>query len=294
MSSPEIYPPPDFISPPERVVSLVPSLTESMFDLGFGKALVGITDYCVHPAEKLVNLPRLGGPKNPDVSAILALKPDLILANQEENTPAVIESLESAGIVVWLSFPKTVAEAMTVLWNLAGIFKDPVALARLKTLEMSVSWLESTVEETPGLRYFCPIWQGESGAGQRWWMSFNRHTYAHDVLRLAGGANVFADRERRYPLEADLGLAEPRAAGERDTRYPRVTREEIVSAEPEVILLPSEPFAFTQADLEEIQWVFPDTPAVRRGGVHLVDGSLLTWHGTRLGLALQELPGYFS
>ena len=87
-----------FIEAPKRVVSLVPSMTESMFSLGFDQALVGITDYCIYPEGALQHLPRLGGPKNPDLSRILNLHPDLVLANQEENTPQTVHGLEAAGI----------------------------------------------------------------------------------------------------------------------------------------------------------------------------------------------------
>ncbi|MFU8771696.1 MAG: helical backbone metal receptor, partial [Anaerolineales bacterium] len=82
-------------SPPKRVVSLVPSMTESLFDLGFGDAVVGITDFCVHPAEHLAGIRRIGGPKKPRLDEIIGLNPDLVLANQEENTPNTVKALES-------------------------------------------------------------------------------------------------------------------------------------------------------------------------------------------------------
>ncbi len=276
--------------PPRRVVSLVPSLTESLFDLGFGDTVVGITDYCVHPADKLGGLPRLGGPKNPRVADILALQPNLVLANQEENTPRTVEALREAGAPVWVTFPKTVAEAMDVLWALSRLYKRGTAVARLEVLERVLDIAEEAGASRPPASVFCPIWQGETADGRLWWMTFNRETYPHDVLALLGARNVFAERERRYPLEADLGTAEPLPAGGRDTRYPRVTVEEVRAARPEVILLPSEPYAFGARERERLLSLLPDAPAVRQGRVHLVDGSLLTWHGTRLGRALQELP----
>ncbi|RPI33249.1 MAG: hypothetical protein EHM70_06585 [Chloroflexota bacterium] len=111
-----------FQKPPQRIVSLVPSMTESLFDLGLGHAVVGATDFCIHPAPALVNVPRVGGPKNPRIADIISLKPDLVVANQEENTPQTVEALERAGIQVWVSFPQTVRQAMDVLWTMAGIF----------------------------------------------------------------------------------------------------------------------------------------------------------------------------
>lgn len=291
---------------PQRVVSLVPSLTESMFDLGLGSALVGITDYCVHPAAKLGHLPRLGGTKNPRVDDILALKPDLVLANQEENPRAVVESLQAAGIAVWVTFPKTVLDTFDVLYKLGEFFHSQSAFMIVKTLEQSFEWLE--LASHPQIRYFCPIWYETTENGQPWWMTFNRHTYPHDLLSIFGGENVFANRERRYPLSADLtpaesAPAEPASAGElspeqdispaRDTRYPRLPLDEIRAAAPDLILLPSEPFAFTEEHRQQLITLLPDIPAVQNNSIYFVDGSLLTWHGTRLARALQELPELF-
>jgi ABC-type Fe3+-hydroxamate transport system substrate-binding protein len=124
-------------------------------------------------------------------------------------------------------------------------------------------------------------------------MTVNRDTYMHDLLHTIGVENVFADRERRYPLAADLGTAEPIPADdprvrERDVRYPRVSLDEIVAMQPEVVLLPDEPYVFTQADADEIARL--DIPAAKNGQIYLVEGSLLTWHGTRIAYALRDLP----
>lgn len=286
---------------PQRVVSLVPSLTESMFDLGLGSALVGITDYCVHPAAKLGHLRRIGGTKNPRVDDILALKPDLVLANQEENPRPIVEALQAAGITVWVTFPKTVLETFDVLYKLGEYFRSQSAFMIVKMLEQSFEWLQ--LASRPQTRYFCPIWYETTENGQLWWMTFNRHTYPHDLLMIFGGENVFAARERRYPLSADLDPAEPVPADEhspdqtahpaRDTRYPRVPLAEIRAAAPDLILLPSEPFAFTEEHRQQLITLLPDLPAVQNDRIYLVDGSLLTWHGTRLARALQELPELF-
>jgi iron complex transport system substrate-binding protein len=278
---------------PQRIVSLVPSITESLFELGLGPRVVGITDYCVHPAAALEGLPHLGGPKNPQIEALIALKPDLVIANQEENTPQTVEALQAAGVRVWLTFPQSVAEAMDVLWALVRIQPDDQAVMRLRVLEQALTWTEEAAASQDQPRYFCPIWFEATADGIPWWMVFNRHTYAHDLFALVGGENIFAARERRYPLEADLGRAAPADPGERDTRYPRVTLDEIRAGDPQVILLPGEPFPFTQQHLAALADLLPETAAVRTGRLHLVDGSLITWHGVRLGLALQELPKYF-
>ena len=106
-----------FHHPPRRVVSLVPSMTESMFELGFGETVVGITDYCTRPAAALADLPRLGGPKNPRLSEIIALKPELVLANWEENTRQSVEALEDAGVFVWVTFPKRRQRKSSKAWS---------------------------------------------------------------------------------------------------------------------------------------------------------------------------------
>jgi iron complex transport system substrate-binding protein len=281
----------NFERAPTRVVSLVPSMTDSLFELGLGDRLVGVTDFCQPPAPADERLVRVGGTRAPDVSGIAGLKPDLVLANQEENSRPSIEKLEKAGLRVWTTFPRSADEALQVLWAMLGIFRTPQAGPKVATLEMTLAWARRAAEAAPAIRTFCPIWRAESKALGPWWMTFNDETYAGDLLRICGGENVFAGRQRRYPLAADLGQAAEQPAGENDTRYPRVTPQEIIDAQPDLILLPDEPFAFGSDDAAQIRQVFGDTPAVRAGRVVHVDGRLVTWHGTRLARALAELPG---
>jgi ABC-type Fe3+-hydroxamate transport system substrate-binding protein len=275
-------------APPQRVVSLVPSVTESLFDLNLGNRLVAITDYCIYPAEGVAKLPRIGGTKNPDVKRIIELAPDLVIANQEENREQDVEALRAAGIPVWVTFPKTVLDAINLLWNIMHVFDEPAMVPRVRLIEQTYDWVARIGEtrEQP-CRVFAPIWFEPL-------MTFNADTYAHDLLRVCGGTNVFAERQRAYPLRADLGEAEPypaddpRAQG-RDTRYPRVTLKEVEAAQPDMILLPSEPFPFTEDHIPYFMAL--DTPARnRKDGIILVDGSLLTWHGTRLAHAMNTLP----
>lgn len=278
-------------NPPDRVVSLVPSITESLFDLGVGDTVVGITDYCIFPADKLIGLPRIGGTKNPRTDEIIALQPDLIFANQEENTPAAVNALRAAGLQVVLNFPQTVEQALADLRQIAVLFQSPGAARKVEELAAAVA----TARNRPtrqGSRTFCPVWQDESSDGTPWWMTFNKHTFTHDLLALCGFANVFAERERRYPLAADLGQEAAKEAGG-DTRYPRLTAEEIIALAPEVILLPSEPFAFGQEDAEKIAHLLAATPAAQNGRIYLVDGSYVTWPGTRIGRAVLELEDLY-
>lgn len=280
-----------FDRPPERVVSLVPSMTQSMIDLHAGSRLVGVTDFC--PADKSAQGEplRIGGPRDPDVAAIINLKPGLVLANKEENNREAVEALEANEIRVWVTFPKTVSDALQILWAMVKVFRlEEQALQLLSALERSLEWVASAAENSEPTRVFCPIWQDELEDGTLWWMTCHGDTYLSDVLRVCGGANIFADRERRYPLRADLGLAKPEPPGERDVRYPRVAVQAVSELDPEVILLPSEPFAFNQAHRERVGALLQDTAASRKDRIHLVDGRLLTWHGTYLARALSVLP----
>lgn len=274
-------------TPPRRVVSLVPSVTESLFDLNLGDRLVGVTDYCVHPAADVARVPKVGGTKNPDIARIVALRPDLVIVNQEENRREDAEALWAAGVPVWVTHPRTVADALNLLWNIMHVFDEPTMVPRVRLIEQTLDWVQGisrALEHRP--RVFVPIWWEPL-------MTFNADTYMHDLLRVCGGDNVFAERERRFPLAADVAHAgayspeDPRVAG-RDTRYPRVTLAEVEMARPDVILLPSEPYAFDEKHRQLFAAL--DVPAARSGSIHLVDGSLLTWHGTRLAYALDSLP----
>ncbi len=280
-------------NPPRRVVSLVPSLTESLFDLGFGASVVGVTDYCIHPSEKLTGLKRLGGTKNANVTDILNCQAELILANQEENSPETIHALQAAGQTIWLSFPQTVDETLADLRSLADLYQNDNAFLAVDMLECNLEFVRAVTADQPPQRVFCPIWQGEQD-GQPWYMTCNAQTYTSDLLKVFGGQNVFTKRPRRYPLSADLKNEMGEPAAERDTRYPRVSLEEIRAAQPEIILLPSEPFYFDLNHQAELQNLLAETPAVQNKRIYRLEGSLLTWPGTRLGKALTQLPAYFQ
>jgi len=255
---------------PQRVVSLVPSVTDSLFQLGAGDSLVGVTDYCPVPMSATKPPSRVGGTRTVDTERVAALKPDLVIANQEENPKDAVEALEESGVQVWVTFPKSPYDALRILHTLTQLFRLPAAAIRIETLERTLDWTaRSTPDRRP--RVFCPIWFEEQSALGSWWMTFNADTYAGDLLRVCGGDNVFADRERCYPLGADLGAADP-----------------------EVILLPSEPFAFGEGHVELVRKLLPESNAVRHDRVHRVDGRLITWHGTKMAQALAELPSYFN
>ncbi|HKC60395.1 MAG TPA: helical backbone metal receptor [Myxococcales bacterium] len=256
-----------FIRPPRRVVSLVPSDTLNVFALGAGDRLVGRTRYCVAPEGQVERLPEVGGTKDVDVRAVAALEPDLVLCNQEENSRAHVEQLARLQLPVFVAFPRRVAEGLSHLARLARILgveeqsRDLLrrGLRALRDLE---------AEPRPPLDAFVPIWMEPL-------MTVNADTFISDALALAGGRNVFADRERRYPLQADLGGAEARPAGERDTRYPRVTLEEVAQRAPRIVLLPDEPHPFGEADARVFQNRLPGAK------VAFCNGRDLSWYGAR-------------
>lgn len=277
----------------KRVISLVPSLTETLFDLNLGHKLVGRTDYCIYPADKVEKIPTFGGTKNPDIAGIIAQKPDLVLMNREENRLEDARALQSAGIPVWATFPQNVLGAFNLMWNIMDVFQETSMVARVRLIEYSYDWVSaiSQVKDDAGevCKVFVPIWKDP-------WMTFNADTYTHDLLRVCGGTNVFANRQRQYPLKADLGQSEPYATDDprlegRDVRYPRITLDEVVAMQPDVILLPSEPYHFTEADIAIFATL--DIPAAKNNRIYLIDGSYLTWHGTRIAYALNELPPLF-
>ncbi len=243
--------------PPRRIVSLVPSLTESLFALGLGERLVGVTEWCVHPAEGVAALPKLGGTKNPDVAAIAALAPDLVIANQEENRRRDVERLEAAGLHVWVTYPRTVAEGAAVLAELAELGASTEARERVVAPVLAAVAAAEQARPADGVPVFCPIWRDP-------WMAVGGDTYAHDLLTLCGGRNVFAARG--------------------DRRYPRVTLDDVVAAAPEVVLLPDEPYAFDASDVAELRRL--PIPAARSGRLHLIDGTWVSWYGPRIERAL--------
>lgn len=277
-----------FGAAPSRVVSLVPSDTFTVAALGCAATLVGRTDYCELPADVVAKVPSVGGTKNPRVDAVLALEPDLVLANQEENTQGDLEALAQAGVRVLVAFPRTVAQGAAHLARLARVFRverdAPVrelvggAYDALRRAEAA-----RTAGEAAPLRTFCPIWMEPL-------MTVHEDTYISDALRLAGAENVFATRRRRYPLAADLGrraALEGEAVEGRDTRYPRVTWEEVVAADPELVLLPDEPHPFTDDDAARFAAL--DVAAARSANVVRTPGKDVCWHGAWAATGLDRL-----
>lgn len=248
-------------TPPRRIASLVPSVTELLCDLGVAERLVAVTRFCTEPASVVAALPRLGGTKTADCDRLLDLHPDLVVMNSEENDRAHFTRLVEAGVPVFVSFPTSVdAVAQGVARLGAALDAEATAGAIANRIQQMAQALRGRVGKRR--RVFCPIWRKP-------WMSFNADTYCHDVLALAGGDNLCA------------------AAA---TRYPEVDLDAIAAGDPEVILLPDEPYPFTTTHLPSLSALHGST-AWRRDAVHFIDGRALSWYGARTAPALLSLCG---
>jgi ABC-type Fe3+-hydroxamate transport system substrate-binding protein len=250
---------------PVRVISLVPSWTETLFAFGAGARLVGVTKFCVAPAGATL-LPKVGGTKNPGVRLIADLHPDLVIANAEENRREDIERLRQLDIPVFTTYPRSISSAVESILKLGAVLGcEAEADAMARGVVREVSAIETELGAWAKLRFrvFCPIWKNP-------WMTFNGDTYAHDVLRMLGFNNVFA------------------AAGE---RYPRTSIEEALALRPDFILLPDEPYEFSGRDVEELKPSLP--PALSRRLV-LIDGRDLHWYGAHMLNGLKSLAGLLA
>jgi ABC-type Fe3+-hydroxamate transport system substrate-binding protein len=278
----------DFAAAPMRIVSLVPSDTFSVAALGCGARLVGRTDYCELPEDVARRVPAVGGTKNPRLDDICDLAPDLVLANQEENARPSLEGLARRGIRVFVAFPKRVSQGLAHLARLARILdvaSEDSARGLVESGYQALRRAEAARAVRLPLPTFCPIWMDPL-------MTIHADTFVSDMLDMCGAENVFADRRRRYPLAADLGHfgggapknnnnegSSAEAQGDRDTRYPRITLEEVVARAPALVLLPDEPHAFTDADAAVFRSL--PIPAAQRGTIVPVSGKDLTWYGAR-------------
>lgn len=233
-----------------KLVSLCPSLTELVFALERGRELVGVTEFCVHPAELLRGIERVGGTKTPDVARIVALAPDLVLMNREENRSEDAAALRAAGVAVHDTMPRTVAETSDMVRSIAQAL-DRVREGEgiVRAIEARLAAARARAGAAPPVRFAYLIWRKP-------WMSVNGDTFASDMLVQAGGENVFAARP---------------------VRYPEVTAEQLAEAAPELVLLSSEPFPFEESHADELARL----TGLPRTCFALADGEYLSWHGSR-------------
>lgn len=240
-----------------RVVSLCPSLTELVFALGRGDALVGRTKFCHTPAVGVAGVPTFGGTKNPKVDRIVALRPNLVLLNEEENRREDAEALAAAGVPLHVSFPKTAEDTAAMIRSIGAALGAPDAADALAAdVERRAAAVRTRAAaraargERP-VRWAYLIWR-------RPWMAVRDDTFVSALLDAAGGENVCA------------GAA---------VRYPEVTAEQLRAADPDVVLLSSEPFPFAEGHADELA----AATGIDRARFRLADGELLSWHGARTG-----------
>jgi ABC-type Fe3+-hydroxamate transport system substrate-binding protein len=241
-------------APPQRIISLVPSWTETLFALGLGSQVVGVTKFCVEPADGVASIAKIGGTKNPDLRAIAELKPDFVIANAEENRREDVEKMRAQGIAVLTTYPKTIPGAVESILKLGkALGKESEANVMARDIVRNVSGIEAGVGVWSKLpfRVFCPIWKNP-------WMAFNADTYAHDVLRMLGFNNIFASAGERYPV---TNLAEA------------------IDRKPDIVLLPDEPYEFKERDVEELKKMLPAALSRR---VMIVSGRDLHWYGVHM------------
>lgn len=226
-----------------RIVSLVPSLTELLIDMGLKEQLAGRTRFCVHPKKEVEDIPIIGGTKNPRLDKIRNLNPDYILANKEENQEEHIREL-AEDYHVNLTDISTIEDALITIHELGNELGTPGKANQLITELNKV--LDDRPKEPP-LRTSYFIWRDP-------WMTVGKNTYIHDVMKHWGLTNVYGDQKR----------------------YPKITLNNLVKHNPDLVLLSSEPFPFKEKHLAEVEQVLPTTRVL------LVEGEWFSWYGSHM------------
>ena len=233
-----------------RIVSLCPSLTELVFDLGHGAELVGRTKFCIHPADRVDAIEKLGGTKNPKVDRIVELVPDIVLLNEEENRREDADALAAAGIRCHVSFPHTALETAVMVRSIADAIDARAEGDRIaRDIEARHERVVRDARGRSPVRFAYLIWREP-------WMTVNADTFVNALLADAGGQNVFASYVDRYPT---------------------ITPEELAAASPHVVLLSTEPFPFKPSHADELAL----RSGIARDRFQIADGELLSWHGSR-------------
>lgn len=228
-----------------RIVCLVPSITELLCDLGLEEKIVGITKFCIHPDRCYQSKVRIGGTKDFDVDAIRLLNPDIIIANKEENKKDLLITLKKY-FPVWISDVETTEQAIDMIELLGGVFRrDIEAKDLVKKINFNFDKIE-TIDRDVYAAYM--IWRKP-------FMSINSHTYIHHMLERCGIKNVFSSSPARYP---------------------KITPELLQKAHPEIILLSSEPYPFREKHFDELKEICPNAR------IFLVDGEMFSWYGSRM------------
>lgn len=232
--------------PPRRIISVVPSQTELLFDLSLGQSIIGITKYCVHPHEQVKPVAKVGGTKQLNTPLITELKPDLIIANKEENERSQIEELARC-FPVWISDITDLDDAVNMISSVGEITdRSEQANALVTVIKKGFGTLQS-IKQRIRVAYF--IWRKP-------YMVAGRDTFIDEMLSVCGFENVFTT-----------------------SRYPQITSEELTEAAPQLIFLSSEPYPFREKHMDEFAALVP------KAKIQLVDGEMFSWYGSRLQYA---------
>lgn len=230
---------------PQRIISLVPSVTYTFFDLQSEHLLVGRTKFCILPKTKVASIPVVGGTKQIHIDRIIELQPDLVICNQEENTLEIFEQLKSAGIPTVVTITKNLEDNSRLI-QLLGTLTQQSSLAEKINEQITASMQEvKNIFQQKTTIYL--IWKDP-------YMTIGQDTFIHDMLEQIGIVNCFQDQNR----------------------YPSTDIREIAELRPDYLLLSSEPYPFQQKHLEEFQKLLPGTK------VMLVDGEYFSWHGSMI------------
>lgn len=245
---------------PQRVVSLVPWVSESLAELALADRLIAVTDDAIFPDNGFPLAERVGPSHAPDVDFLLSLGSDLVLLGPQQQ--AAQAALHNAGVPVWLADPPTVREAFNHLWDWMNAFEGPQMVARVRAIEWTCDWLERLAETRPAPARVLALLDRAKGAAAA------GGSYTHDLLRVCGGDALFGD----YATET-VELSE----------------DDLIALQPDVILLAGGgPNGFSEDEADFLSSL--DTPAGRAGRVLLIDETLLTWPGTRMARAFDYLP----
>lgn len=232
------------------IISLCPSLTELVCDLGLANDLVAITQYCVHPADVVARIEKVGGPKNPRLDRIVELAPDLVLLNEEENRREDAEALAEAGVACHTSLPVTAEDTAAMVRSIGAAVGRPIKAETIaRDIEERAGRVRQAALDRPAVRWAYLIWRKP-------WMVVGGDSFIDALLSLAGGVNVFGDHPERYPA---------------------ASAEQIAQARPDVVLLATEPFPFEEKHRDELA----GASGLARERFCIVDGELLSWHGSR-------------
>ncbi len=233
-----------------RIVSLCPSVTELIADLGAAAELVGITRYCTHPPAVASGVEHVGGTKDPDIDRIVALAPDVVFMNIEENRVEDADALIGAGLTCLSDLPKTIDETAGMVRRVGDAIGRRQAAERIALdIETRAERVRHAHDGATEVRWAYLIWRKP-------YMAAGGDTFVDTLLSLAGGHNVLGDRADRYPA---------------------VTTDELIAAAPHVVLLATEPFPFESKHIDEL-CDLTGWPAHRFA---IVDGQDLSWHGSR-------------